>query len=169
MEYTREELCQIVGRQDVMHNACHQYFNLSKTCRDLVRSRDPGGLDCSWTGQVISECVRELGMEACTSEKGGEFGLAQVPRYFVVVLHNYDDQHSVFGVVPWKELLLDIMQPLPDGELRTPLTEFVRSGALDVARLPRDEIDCFYCSPDDMGTPPDKDHFKPRVHWTGNL
>ena len=167
MEYTCEDLFPIVGRQDALYNTWHTGPVLSKACRDLKRSKDPERRQCYRTGSAICESVRELGIEASTDKKGGGLGLAQVPRFFVVVMHTYDEQQTVYGAVPWKELLLDIMQPLPDGELRTPLTEFVHSGAIDVSRLPLDDIDCFYCPPNDMGIPPKKDNFQPRVHWTG--
>jgi hypothetical protein len=154
MEYSCADLCAIVGVQRVLCSPGHGGYRLTADCWTLAEANDatvlrPKDWRSEYSGLrlwhrrgdgcplflswALCEAVRTLGVEVATD---GSVELVTVPRFFDVVLYEYDNAQSIHARAPWKALLCDALDPLPNGELRTPLSAHVRSGALDMARLP---------------------------------
>jgi len=84
-----------------------------------------------WRSPAAISVVKELGSEA-SGRRLSRPTVVRLPALLEPDISEPDGSETVTGIVPWRAMMLDIVDP---GEPRTQLSRLIKDGTLDIHRL----------------------------------
>jgi len=138
-EYTEDEMCAIVGSREFVVNCSFGGFGVSTAANLYIGDHTKRRIwdwqdDAGRTDSRLHAAIRELGTDV-----NGEYAnlvIMRIPNAVNAVIEEYDGNETLRGSVPWREIAMDMHDPLDNGAVRTPLTDMIRSSVIDISRLP---------------------------------